>query len=219
MKSQDSFLINPIPVKVHDENDNQKIIALVFSKPIEGVIYLIIVGKTTDAVIQRVEMDASVGFINGYLNIINELNQQNPKSFFIKEFPHQNYNYAYKEVIEFGAGIAITIYKQKKIREALSTVYKNENIIWGLNEKEAFVTIKESDFKGKNFALNFWQKSDDGNYVIPDEAAKIWTQLLINDSDEGSKLAEELYNAFQSGKKKQIAKISEEIENLLHRKQ
>ncbi|NHK32482.1 MAG: hypothetical protein FK730_14105 [Asgard group archaeon] len=209
-----SFLTNPIPLKVYDENEEEGLVALTFSKPINKQISLIIVGKITDAVIERIDMDLTVGISLGYLNHLNDKNQKDPKSVFIKSFLFQEYGFAYKEVIEYGIGIGIACMNNIYIREALSSVISNDAIDWALESKFSLVKAKEGEYDG-DVVLAFWEKENDGNWVIPSEAVKIWQNILYNDTDAGEKLVNELHKAFKKNKKKDIVKISEEIETLL----
>lgn len=208
------FLSNPIPLKVYNENNEERLVAITFSKPINQQISLIIVGKITDAVIEQIDKDLLIGIGLGYLNYFNEKNHKNPESVFIKSFLFQEASYAYKEVIEFGIGICIALINNKYIREALSSIITDDAIDWALKLKSSIVTAKESAYKG-DVVLAFWDKESNENWVIPAEAVKIWQNILYNDSDKGEKLVSELYKAFKNKKKKEIVKLNEEIETLL----
>lgn len=117
-------------------------------------------------------MDLTVGISLGYLNHLNDKNQKDPKSVFIKSFLFQEYGFAYKEVIEYGIGIGIACMNNKYIRETLSSVISNDAIDWALESKSSLVKAKEEDYKG-DAVLTFWDKESDENWVIPSEVAKI----------------------------------------------
>jgi hypothetical protein len=209
-----SFLTNPVPLEIYDEKDVKKKIALTFSKPINDQINLIVVGKVSDAVLERINMDLSAGIAMGFLNRMNEINQKKPESIFVKNFFYQEYGYAYKEVIEYGIGIAIIIMDQPYMREAISTVVDVESIDWAVKEKTHIVRAKEADYK-QDVAIAFWEKETDENWVVPWQAVKIWQNLLYNDSDTGEDLVNDLAKAYKKNKQKDIEKISLQIEELL----
>jgi len=214
LNSSEPFLTDPIPVKVYDEANEERILTLIFSAPMDGHINLVIIGAVTKAIVDRLNSDLAAGVGTGYLNIMNEKNQQEPQSIFIKEFFYQDYEFAFKEVVEFGMGLGMAIYRQKFLRQKISQVIANDAIDWGLNEKEAFVKAKEKDYT-ETPGVVFWEKKTDTTWVIPGEAVKFWSNILVNESDKGCSLAKELYQAFHSSDKQATKKLSSAIESLL----
>ncbi|NHJ49377.1 MAG: hypothetical protein FK733_16425 [Asgard group archaeon] len=214
MKIPGSFLTNPVPLEIHDENNDKKKIALTFSKPINDQINLIVVGKVSDAVLERINMDLSAGIAMGFLNRMNEINQKEPESIFVKSFFYQEYGYAYKEIIEYGIGISIIIMDQQYMREAIASVVDVDSIEWAVKEKTAIVRAKEEDYK-QDIAITFYEKETDENWAVPWQAVKIWQNLLYNDSNTGEELVKDLAKAFKKNKGKDIEEISTKIEKLL----
>ena len=72
MNSPEPFLTDPIPVKVYDEANEERILTLIFSAPMDGHINLVIIGAVTKAIVDRLNSDLAAGVGTGYLNIMNE---------------------------------------------------------------------------------------------------------------------------------------------------
>lgn len=219
MTGFEGLLTNPISVKVHDEKNNQKTIALTFSGPYKykkkKEIGLFILGNISKLIIERIEQDLAAGIAIGYFQILTEIQKskakKDPESLSIKSFSYQEYKYAYKEIIEYGSGIGIAIYQQKYLRKALKETTNIKDIIWAEDSKNELVRIKEKDYGGSS-VISYWDKESEENWVIPEEAVNIWQHTRYFSGENIGKLTAQLYDAREKGNKKIIKKIGDLIE-------
>jgi hypothetical protein len=213
-----NFLTNPIPCKVHDENNEQKFITLMFTKPFirEGtkVIGLLVFGNTTPTVLEQIEKDVIVGISYGHLVKVQEAQQEKQekkdlKSFFIKSFLYQGYSYAYKDVIENATGIGIAIFQQSYLRQAIKEVADVAGIDWNEKKDNFLVKAKAEEYSSQE-VIAYWvkDKKKEENWVIPGEAAKFWALVLTYSGDGAEELSGKLYKAFKKNDQKAIDAIT-----------
>ncbi|MBD3193274.1 MAG: hypothetical protein GF308_21750 [Candidatus Heimdallarchaeota archaeon] len=222
MSGIEGLLTNPIAVKVHDEKNNKKTVALMFSIPYkykkEKEIGLIILGNISKLVIDRIEQDLAAGIAIGHFQILCEIQKakakKDPESLYIKSFSYQEYEYAYKEVIEYGSGIGIAMYQQKYLRKAIKEITRVKDIIWAEKSKNKLVKVKEEDYNGSP-VISYWDKEAEENWVIPEEAINIWQHIRYFSGENIEELTTQLYGARIKEDKKTIKKIGSLIEKYI----
>lgn len=211
------FLSNPIAVSVHNENDERSILSVLFAKLDEkkkDEIQLVIVGDASEAVLNRLENDLAAGISIGYLQLIGEMQKEMPEGIFVKTFAYQEYEYAYKSVIEFGAGIAIAIYQQNYLRKELKEITDDRSIDWSEKTNVGLIKAKELEYKGDK-VLTFWEKETNENWTIPREAVIFWKQVGHVFGSDANEIAQKLHEAFEKNKKKDIEKTRKQIEKIV----
>ena len=206
-------------VEVHNEKDQKKRVCLVFTEPydFEGKkqIGLVIIGNIFQAVVNQIEKDLTAGIAVGHFEIVCQIQQakKDPQGLYIKSFTYQEYAFAYKEVIQFGAGISVALYQQKSLRKKVKETANKESIFWFEKANKKLALAKEEEYSGTP-VISFWEKEPESiNWIVPSEAVKIWQHTIMVSNTEAEKLVEKLYEATQKGKK--LKKIEEEIRQLL----
>lgn len=205
MSSKYEFLIKPFSASVHDEHDSKEIVCLALALDNEKKnISLIILGKFSDPVLERLEQDLLAGIAIGHfqllINIQQEKAKKDPQGLFIKSFAYQEYEYAYQEIIQSGVAIAVTLFQEKILREEIMRATDTKNINWGEKEKKYLIRIKEEEYSGEP-VIAFWEKEPvSTNWNIPFESTKIWQSTQVFNTEKAEELATEHYSAKNKSK-------------------
>ncbi|MFW9925037.1 MAG: hypothetical protein ACFFDW_17315, partial [Candidatus Thorarchaeota archaeon] len=167
-------------------------------------ISLIILGKFSEPVLERLQQDLIAGIAIGHFQLLCNIQQEkakkDPQGLFIKSFAYQEYDYAYLEIIQSGAAIGVTLFQEKILREEVMRATETKNINWGEKEKKYLIRVNEEEYSGEPI-IAYWEKEPISmNWIVPLEATKIWQNVQVFNTDEAEELATKHYNAKNKSK-------------------